>query len=47
MNNRDLGLLQQHLNEWNVSLDLAACDMDGNGKVNNRDLGLLQQVLNG
>lgn len=47
VNNRDLGLLQQHLNEWNVSLDLAACDMDGNGKVNNRDLGLLQQALNG
>ena len=46
VNNRDLGLLQQYLNDWNVSFDLAVCDMDGNGRVNNRDLGLLQQLLN-
>ena len=46
VNNRDLGLLQQYLNDWNVSVDLAVCDMDGNGRVNNRDLGQLQQLLN-
>ena len=46
VNNRDLGLLQQHLNDWEVQIDLTVCDLDGNGKVNNRDLGLLQQLLN-
>lgn len=46
VNNRDLGLLQQHLNEWDVDIDVSAGDMDGNGRVNNRDLGLLQQLLN-
>ena len=46
INNRDLGFLQQHLNEWDVAVDEAAADLDGNGRINNRDLGLLQQLLN-
>ena len=46
VNNRDLGRLQQYLNEWAVTVDFDACDLDGNGKVNNRDLGLLQRLLN-
>lgn len=46
VNNRDLGFLQQYLNEWDTTIDLTACDFDGNGRVNNRDLGLLQQLLN-
>lgn len=46
VNNRDLGRLQQYLNEWAVTIDTQAVDMDGNGKVNNRDLGLLQRQLN-
>lgn len=46
VNNRDLGRLQQFLNEWAVTVDPDACDLDGNGKVNNRDLGLLQRLLN-
>ncbi len=46
INNRDLGRLQQYLNEWDVEINLDACDVDGNGKVNNRDLGRLQQYLN-
>ena len=46
VNNRDLGRLQQHLNEWVVTIDSDACDLDGNGRVNNRDLGLLQRLLN-
>ena len=46
INNRDLGRLQQYLNEWDVEINLEACDVDGNGKVNNRDLGRLQQYLN-
>ena len=46
VNNRDLGLLQQYLNGWDVTIDATACDINGDGKVNNRDLGLLQQQLN-
>ena len=46
INNRDLGLLQRHLNGWDVAIDVIACDMDGNGKVTNRDLGLLQKQIN-
>ena len=45
VNNRDLGVLQQHLSDWSVNIYRAACDIDGNGSVTNRDLGLLQQVL--
>lgn len=46
VNNRDLGILQQHLADWEITIDLAAVDMDGNSRINNRDLGLLQQLLN-
>ncbi len=46
VNNRDLGLLQQYLNDWNVEVILEAADLNGDGKVNNRDLGMLQQQLN-
>ena len=45
VNNRDLGQLQQYLNDWDVSVS-AESDMDGDGRINNRDLGLLQQLLN-
>ena len=47
LNNRDLALLQQHLNGKTVTIDLVAADMYADGKVNNRDLGLLQNLLNG
>ena len=46
VNNRDLGLLQQYLNDWNVDVNVDAADVNYDGKVNNRDLGLLQQYLN-
>ena len=45
INNRDLGLLMQYLNGWDVAVDEKACDLDGNGKLNNKDLGLLQRML--
>lgn len=45
VNNRDLGLLQRYLNEWEETISEQA-DIDGNGVVNNRDLGLLQRMLN-
>ena len=47
INNRDLGLLQKHLNGSAVDVDLDAADVFYDGKVNNRDLGLLQKYLNG
>jgi hypothetical protein len=47
INNRDLVLLQQYLNGWDVTIDSAACDVTADGDINNRDLVLLQQYLNG
>ena len=47
INVRDLGLLQQKLNGWDVDVSMEAADVTGDGKVNVRDLGKLQQYLNG
>ena len=47
INVRDLGLLQQYLNGWEVEMNLDAADVNPDGKINVRDLGLLQQYLNG
>ena len=47
VNVRDLGLLQQHLNGWDVVISLMAANVNGDAGVNVRDLGLLQQYLNG
>ncbi len=47
VNNKDLGLLQQYLNGWTVTVSEKGADTNGDGKVNNKDLGLLQQYLNG
>lgn len=46
VNNKDLGMLQQYLNEIPVDIDLDVMDVNDDGKVNNKDLGLLQQFLN-
>ena len=46
VNNRDLGRLQQYINEWPISINTDAADLDDNGKINNRDLGRLQQIVN-
>lgn len=47
INNRDLGMLQQHLNEYEVAMNEEAADVTHDGKINNRDLGIMQQYLNG
>ena len=47
VNIKDLGLLQQYLNGWDVDLSTKVADVNGDGKVNIKDLGLLQQYLNG
>ena len=46
LNNRDLGLMQKHLNDWDVDIVEEALDVNGDGKLNNRDLGALQKLLN-
>lgn len=46
LNNRDLVLLQQHLNGWDVTV-FPEADANQDGEMNNRDLVLLQQILNG
>ena len=45
LNNRDIGLLQRYLNDWEVTLT-PETDINGDGTVNNKDLGLLQRILN-
>ncbi|MBR3778570.1 MAG: dockerin type I repeat-containing protein [Clostridia bacterium] len=46
VNNRDLGLLQQWLGDWDVTI-VGDADLNGDGRINNQDLGLLQQRLGG
>ena len=47
VNVRDLGLLQQYLNGFDVIINEAAANVTGDATVNVRDMGLLQQYLNG
>lgn len=47
VNIRDLGVLQQYLNGWEMTFEESAADLTADGKINIRDLGLLQQYLNG
>ncbi len=47
INNKDLGLLMQYLNAWDVEIVLSAADVNCDGNVNNKDYGLLMQYLNG
>ncbi len=47
INNKDLGLLMQYLNGWNVEISVDAADVNRDGSVNNKDYGLLMQYLNG
>ena len=47
VNNKDLGLLMQKLNGWDVEIDDRVADVNGDGVVNNKDYGLLMQFVNG
>ena len=47
VNNKDLAILRQFLNGWDVTLDEIAADVTADGKVNNKDLAILRQFLNG
>ncbi len=47
INNKDLGVLMQYLNDWEVEITVEAADVNADGNVNNKDYGLLMQYLNG
>lgn len=46
INNKDLALLMQYLNEWDVQVDDIAADTNGDGEINNKDYALLMQYVN-
>lgn len=47
INMRDVVLLQQIINGWDVVYNNAAADYNGDGKINMRDIVALQQQING
>lgn len=47
INNKDLGLLIQKINGWNITVVHAALDANCDGKVNNKDFVLLIRYING
>ena len=47
VNMKDIVLLQQYLNGWNVAIDEAAANVNGDSTINMKDIVLLQQYLNG
>ncbi len=47
INMRDVVLLQQVVNGWNVAYNKDAADHNGDGKINMRDIVALQQYING
>ncbi len=47
INNKDLGLLMQYINGWNVTVNEDAADVNADGAINNKDYGLLMQYING
>ncbi|MGN1320538.1 MAG: extracellular solute-binding protein, partial [Acutalibacteraceae bacterium] len=47
VNNKDLGLLMQKINGWNVEIVGNNGDVNADDKVNNKDLGLIMQFING
>ena len=46
INMKDVVLLRQYLNEWDVEIDERALDVNRDGKINMKDIVLLQQYLN-
>ena len=43
VNNRDLALLMQYINGWNVTIDTDAADVTLDGYINNKDYAVLMQ----
>ena len=47
LNNRDLALLMQYINGWNVTVDTDAADITLDGKINNKDYAVVMRQING
>lgn len=47
INNKDLGLLMQYLNDWDVEIVAENSDVNVDSSINNKDYGILMQYLNG
>ena len=47
LNMKDIVLLQQSLNSWDVSINEYASDVNNDGTINMKDIVLIQQALNG
>lgn len=46
INNKDLALLMQYLNEWDVVITADASDTNADGNIDNKDYALLMQYVN-
>jgi len=46
VNMKDIVLLQQYLNDWDVEIDENAANVNGDSSINMKDIVLLQQYLN-
>jgi len=44
---KDMAVMMQHLNGWDVEVDNTVLDVNRDNKVNNRDYVLIQRYLNG
>ena len=44
---KDIVLIQQYLNGWDVKIDENAANVNGDKTINMKDVVLLQQYLNG
>jgi len=47
INMKDIVLLQQYINKWDVIIDEDAADVNDDGRINMKDIVLLQQYING
>ena len=47
VNMKDYSLLQQYLNNWDVTIMKSSADVNADGKINMKDYSLLQKYLNG
>lgn len=46
-NNRDLALLVQYINGWDVQINRSVADFNPDGEINNKDYCLLMRYING
>ena len=47
INNKDLALLMQYINGWNVKIELEAANVNADDKINNKDFVLIMRYING